>query len=129
MECIDYGSVFSILPHQTGPDLEILTLSCTKFSRSQAPLVYPQKILYWGTIYNKGMGFFWEKTSRAKLITHLFPSFGVDPPTAIALSQTAIVTPRPRTNTLTCLRKICSSWGRDGIPSASRACYCILGCR
>ena len=99
------------------------------FHRARLSLFILKKILYGGTIYNRGMGFFWEKTSRAKLITHLFPSFGVDPPTAIALSQTAIVTPRSRTNTLTCLWKICSSWGRDGIPSASRACYCILGCR
>ena len=85
--------------------------------------------LYWGTIYNKGMGFFWEKTSRTKLIKHLIQNFGVDPPTAIALSQPAIVIPRPRTNRLSCLWNSCSSWGGDKLPSASRACYCILGWR
>ena len=99
------------------------------FHRARLCLLIFKEMLFWGTIYNRGVEFLWEKASRSKLITHLFPNFGVDPPTAVARSQSAIVTPRSRTNTLTCLWKICSSWERDGIPSASRACYCILGCR
>ena len=100
-----------------------------KFHRARLCLLIFKEALYWETIHNRGMGFFWEKASRTKLITHLFPNFGVDTPTATARSQPAIVTPRSRTNTLTCLLKLCSSWKRDGIPSASRACYCIRGCR
>ena len=64
------------------------------------------------------MGFFCGKASRTKLITHLFPKFRVDPPTAIARLQTAIVTPNPRTDTLTCLRKFVATG--EGIESQAR---------